>query len=142
MAFTPLRLLAEDSDDLTIISAAAQDSIFQVNDATWHKATRRFTLRVQRYVWEIADTKKKGQRVWAVLSFEGVLGVRAQKVAQSRRDAFASLLSVSFAAGEAPSGIVTLHLADGGMIALDVECLDVLLADLGQTRDAVGTPNH
>jgi hypothetical protein len=138
----PLRLLAEDISDLQIVSAAAQDAILQVADAVWLPAARRFTLKIQRFVWEADSAIGKGQRVWAALSFDGVLSVRAKQVAQSRRDAFASLLSISFEAGEAPSGLVTLNLADSGAIALEVECLDVVLADLGAAREAVGRPQH
>jgi hypothetical protein len=139
---TPLRLLAQDVSDLEILSAAAQDSIFQIADAVWHPSARRFTLKIQRFVWELGNSASKGERVWAVLSFDGVLGVKAHKVAQSRRNAFASLLSLSFEAGEAPSGMVTLNLADGGAIALDLECLDVVLADIGMSREAVARPVH
>jgi Protein of unknown function (DUF2948) len=142
VAHKALRLLAEDTSDLEILSAACQDAIFTVSDGVWLPAARRFTLKLQRFVWEAATDTGKGERVWSVLSFDAVLAVRAQKVAQSRRDAFASLLSISFEAGEAPSGIVTLVLADGGVIALDVECLDAVLADLGDTREAVGRPQH
>jgi Protein of unknown function (DUF2948) len=137
-----LRLLAEDVGDLEIISAAAQDAIFRVADAVWLPSARRFTLKIQRFVWESDTDIGKGERVWAAISFDGVLAVRAQKVAQSLRDAFASMLSISFAAGDAPSGIVTLNLADGGAIALEVECLDIVLADLGDVREAVGRPVH
>jgi hypothetical protein len=143
VAHKALRLRGEDSGDLEIISAAAQDAIFTVADGVWLPTLRRFTLKIQRFVWETEGSTDKGERVWAALSFENVLGVRAQKVAQSRRDAFASLLSIRFeAAGIAPAGMVTLNLADGGAIALDVECLDVVLADIGPAREAVGRPQH
>jgi hypothetical protein len=142
VAHKALRLRGEDSGDLEIISAAAQDAIFTVADGVWLPTLRRFTLKIQRFVWETAGSTDKGERVWAALSFENVLGVRTQKVAQSRRDAFASLLSIRFEAGEVPAGSVTLSLADGGAIALDVECLDVVLADIGPAREAVGRPQH
>jgi Protein of unknown function (DUF2948) len=142
VAYKSLRLLAEDISDLEIVSAASQDALLKVGDAVWLPAARRFTLKVQRFVWEADSDNGKGERVWAALSFDGVLSVRSQKVAQSRADAFASLLSISFAAGEAPSGLVTLNLADGGAIALEVECLDVVLADLGLPREAVARPEH
>lgn len=142
MAHRPLRLLAEDAADLAIISAAAQDAIIQIGDGVWRPAARRFTLKIQRYVWEDVSRQGKGERVWAAVSFDGVLSVKAQNVSQMRPDAFASLLSISFEAQEAPSGIVTLNLADGGAIALEVECLDVILADLGSPRQAIGRPEH
>jgi hypothetical protein len=142
VAHKSLRLLAEDVSDLEIISASTQDAIFRVADAVWLPSARRFTLKVQRFVWEGDSDAAKGERVWAALSFDGVLAVRGKQVAQSRRDAFASLLSISFEAGEMPAGSVTFSLADGGAIALDVECLDVVLADLGNAREAVGRPVH
>jgi hypothetical protein len=142
VAHKALRLLAQDHEDLAIVSAAVQDSIFMVADAQWLPAARRFTLKLQRFVWEGADRSTKGERVWAVLSFDNVLSVRAHKVAQARRDAFASLLSISFEAGQSPTGTIAVNLADGGVIALEVECLDVVLADLGAPREAVGKPEH
>jgi hypothetical protein len=142
VAHKSLRLLAEDASDLDIISAAAQDAIFRVADALWLPSARRFTLKIQRFVWEAGAGSGKGERVWAALSFDGVLNVRARHVAQSQRDAFASLLALRFDPSEVPAGTLTLALADGGELALDVECLDVVLADLGQARAAVGRPNH
>ena len=147
MAIAGLRLLAEDADDLLIVSAAVQDAIFKVSDAVWLPNKRRFTLRLQRFVHldETANGKGKpihGQRVWAALAFEGVLAVQAKKVAQSRRDAFASLLSLAFEPGEAPGGKLTLSLADGGEMLLQLECIDAVLVDLSPAREAVAKPDH
>ena len=142
MTHKPIRWLAEDASDLEILSAAAQDSIFQVADGVWLPAARRFTLKIQRFVWEASDSMGNGERVWAALSFDSVLGVQAQKIVQTRREAFASLLSISFELGDSPAGQVTLNLADGGVIALNVECLDAALADLSDVREAVARPTH
>jgi hypothetical protein len=135
----PLRIAAQDADDLRILSAAAQDGLFMVRDAQWLPKARRFTLRLQRFRWEAG----KAQRVWAALAFEDVLAVKAQRIGQSRPDAFASLLAIGFEpAGDPPGGMITLSLADGGAIALDVECVDATLTDLGDPRDAAATPVH
>jgi hypothetical protein len=142
VAHKALRLLAEDAVDLEIISAACQDAIFMVADAVWLPSARRFTLKLQRFVWEADRSTGKGERVWAALSFDGVMGVKSHRVAQSSRDAFASILSVGFEADVAPAGVVTLMLADGGAIALDAECIDAVLADIGPAREAVGRPQH
>jgi hypothetical protein len=142
VAHKPLHILAEDPSDLEIISAAAQDAIFRVGDGVWLPGPRRFTLKVQRFVWESPDPRGKGERVWAALSFDSILSARAHKIAQSRRDAFASLLSLSFEPGESPGGTITLNFADGGAIALEAECIDALLADIGEAREAVARPTH
>ncbi|GBF58297.1 hypothetical protein PbB2_01970 [Candidatus Phycosocius bacilliformis] len=142
MVHAKLRLLAQDEADLPILSAAVQDGIFKVADATWTPAKRRFAIKLQRFVWEAPPRKGAGQRVWAVLSFEGILAVQARKVAQSRRDAFASLLAILFEPGEAPGGKLRLSLADGGEIVLEAECIDITLADLSEPREAVARPRH
>jgi hypothetical protein len=141
----PLRLLAETPDDLTVLSAAAQDGLAAMADMQWLAARRRFSVRFQRYRWE-ADTatvhSKSGERVWSVLAFEGVTAVRSRKVVQARPAALASILSVSFEPGEAPSGTVIITLAGDGQFALDVECIDAVLADLDEPRLAIARPNH
>ena len=43
-AVEPLRLLAEDADDLHIISAALQDAILRPVDIAWEPQARRVTL--------------------------------------------------------------------------------------------------
>jgi len=47
-AVEPLRLLAEDADDLQIISAALQDAILRPIDIVWEKAARRLTVTLSR----------------------------------------------------------------------------------------------
>jgi hypothetical protein len=131
-----------------VISAAVQDSVFAVKDATWRQSARRFTVALQRFRWERAGNTTgaqgaPGERVASVLAFEAVLGVKAHKVAQGRQGAVASLLSVRFApAAEPPGGTVSLLLAGGGEIRLEVECLDAVLADLGAAREALRRPDH
>ncbi len=142
MPHSSLRLLAEDEADLSIISAAVQDAILRVSDAVWLPAKRRFSLRLQRFVWEAGSERGAGQRVWAAVAFDGILSVKSKKVAQSRRDAFASLLAITFETEQAPGGKLRLALADGGEILLQAECIDVTLADLSEPRDAVARPKH
>ena len=48
----PLRLLAEDSDDLAVISAALQDAVCQIGDIAYQASARQLTLALNRYRWE------------------------------------------------------------------------------------------
>jgi len=62
-------------------------------------------------------------------------------------DTVLNLLAVEFAEGAAPSGAVTLLFSGGGALRLEVECLEVELADLGPARRALradhpGLPNE
>ena len=75
----PLRLLAEDEDDLAVISAALQDAIAKVGDIEWDARGRRFTLALNRYLWEVPGGLL-GNRVRAGLQFGSVLGVKSRNL--------------------------------------------------------------
>lgn len=139
----PLRLLAEDAADLEILAAAAQDALVRVGDVSYDRKTRRFTALINRFRWETAKTSGPYERVRAALAFEGVLGVKSRKVRTEASDALAALLSLTFApASEPPGGEVRLAFAGGGDIALDVECLDATLVDIGPAWPTPRRPEH
>ena len=63
--------------------------------------------------------------------------------AMNRADALAAILSLSFAPDEEPpGGTLRLFLAGGGEIALEVECLDALLMDVGPAWPTPRRPDH
>jgi hypothetical protein len=138
-----LKLMAEDASDLDIIAAAAQDALLRVGDASYDKKARRFAAVINRFRWERAGEKGPFERVRSALSFEGVLSVKSRKVRMDAPDAVASLLSVSFMPdAEPPGGCVRLVFAGGGEIALEVECLDALLMDMGAAWRTPRRPDH
>jgi hypothetical protein len=135
--------MAEDAADLDIIAAAAQDALVRVGDISYDKRARRFALLMNRFRWEEVDDKRPFERVRSALSFEGVLSVKSRKLRLDAGDALASVLSVAFTpAEEPPGGEVRLVLAGGGEIALDVECLDALLMDVGAAWQTPRRPDH
>lgn len=138
-----LKLMAEDAADLDIIAAAAQDALLRVGDISYDKKARRFAALLNRFRWERADEKGPFERVRSALSFEGVLAVKSRKVRMEAPDAVASLLSIGFTPdAEPPGGQVRLVFAGGGEIALDVECLDALLIDMGAAWRTPRRPDH
>lgn len=136
-----LRLRADDAEDLTVISSAVQDALVQVRDLVWSAKARRFTAEINRYRWEASATST-GQRVRSGLVVENVVSVKARKLRGDAPDAVAEILSVSFEAGEAPSGAIILTFAGGGDMRLDVEALDVTLIDLSPPWTAAARPSH
>jgi hypothetical protein len=138
-----LKLMAEDAADLDIIGAAVQDALVRVGDISLDKKAHRFALLLNRFRWEEASETGPFERVRSALSFEGVLGVKSRKVRLDAPDALASVLSVTFTpAEEPPGGLVRLVLAGGGEIELEVECLDVLLLDMGAAWRTPRRPDH
>jgi hypothetical protein len=53
-----------------------------------------------------------------------------------------NLLAVEFAESDSPAGTVTLTFSGGGVIRLEVECLEAELADLGEVSAAALCPDH
>jgi hypothetical protein len=137
----PLRLLAEDEDDLAVISAALQDAIAKVGDIEWDAKGRRFTLALNRYLWEVPGGLL-GNRVRAGLQFGSVLAVKSRNLRRDPPDAVIELLAVRFEAGEAPGGAIRLAFAGGGDLELTVECVDAALADVSAPWPTSSTPAH
>jgi hypothetical protein len=137
MTTAPLRLLAEDAEDLEIISAALQDAVVKVGDIQYQAAARKLTLAANRYRWEA-----KGERVRAGLQLGGVMAVKAKNIRRTPKDAVVEVLAVSFEPGEPPGGAVTITLAGGGELRCEVECIDAVLADVSQPWPTRKTPAH
>ena len=137
----PLRLLAEDADDLAVISAALQDAVAKVGDFSWDAKGRRFTMALNRFRWEAAGGLL-GERVRAGLQFGSVLAVKSRNLRRDAPDAVVELLAVSFEPGEAPGGDIRLAFAGGGDVVLTVECVDAALADVSPPWPTPSTPAH
>lgn len=138
-----LKLLAEDVADLEIIAAAVQDALVRMGDVSFDPKQRRFAAFVNRFRWEAADASGPFERVRAALSFDSVLSVKSRKLRRDDSDALASILSVNFVpAEEPPGGVVNVTLAGGGELALEVECLDALLMDVGAAWKTPRRPDH
>ena len=132
----PLRLLAEDGEDLAIISAALQDAILRPADIVWERRARTLTIQLSRFCWECGGT-----RVRAAMQFGDVSAVKSRGLPRLP-DAALELLAIHFIDGEAPGGKAILMFAGGGDLRVDVECLDVVVADLSERWDARIAPTH
>ena len=133
-----LRLRASDTGDLEIIAGAVQDSIFQIGQSRYDRAGLSFTLRLSRYMREM-DTP---HRVESGLRFDGVLSVKSQGVDLTKQDAYAVILGLIYEATDTPAGIVSVTLAGGGVIQIEVEAIDATLADIGDARKTKRIPKH
>lgn len=144
-AARPLRLTAEDADDLKAISALLQDAVLTVADLAYLKKARRFATVFNRFRWEADDkgrSAKTGTRVRAGLHIENVLKVEAKGIAQDAKDTILSLLAVTFEGEADAGGTLTLAFSAGKAIRLTVEALDATLTDLSEAWPAKARPGH
>ena len=134
----PLRLLAQDPEDLDIISAAMQDAVLKVGEIAYEKKAKRLTIAFNRYRWEVGG----GARVRSGLQFAGVLQLQARKIRRGAPDAVLELLAMTFTPGEAPGGVVTLSFAGGADLRATVECVEAVLADVSEPWPTRRKPAH
>lgn len=135
-AVEPMRLLAEDADDLQIMSAALQDAILRPVDIVWEPAARRVTLTLSRFCWECGGT-----RVMSAMQFGDVSAVKSRRLPRGPETAL-ELLAMDFLPADAPGGRVMLMFAGGGDLRIDVECLDAVLTDLSERWPTRAAPAH
>ena len=139
IATPPLRLLAQDAEDLEVLSAALQDAIAKVGDIRFEAKARQLTVALNRYRWE-ADRGR--QRVRAALQIGSVMSVQSRKLRRDAKDAVVELLNIAFEPGEAPGGVIVLSFAGGADLRVEVECLDAVLADVSTPWPTPNAPSH
>ena len=137
---TPLRLLAQEAEDLAVISAALQDAVAKIGDIRWDAQGRTLTLACNRFRWE--SSGRKGERVRSAMQLGDVAGVQARKLRREAKQAVVELLSVAFEPGEAPGGTILLTFAGGGDLRVSVDCLDVILVDVSEPWPTPRKPGH
>ncbi|KUO63168.1 MAG: hypothetical protein APF80_14055 [Alphaproteobacteria bacterium BRH_c36] len=150
-----LKLIALDADDLNVISAHLQDAVGRAGDIAYKPGGRRFAMVLNRFDWPDAGAKNSAAnpaargggastygRCQTALRFEKVDAVRSIGIDRSRKQDVVSLLAIGFTESEPPSGTVTLYFSGGPQIAIDVECIEAELRDLGAAWTTTRRPEH
>jgi len=134
-----VRLAAEDSDDLTIVSAQMQDALVRAADMRYLPKKHQFVLAANRFAW---DAQPKQERRRCGLAVNGVLAAQRIGFATVEPDTILSLLSIIFHPEGELDGYMLLTFSDGPSIRLKVECIDVQMADMGDGWPSQSTPQH
>jgi len=149
-----LKLVALDKDDIEVISAHVQDSLVKVAEILWRPSDHRFVMALNRFDWMSAAELAKGaiaprtaakpdyRRCRTALRFERVIACKCRNLNRTAKDAQLNLLAVEFVETDSPAGIVSLIFSGGGVIRLNVECLEAELAHLGEVSAAAVCPDH
>ncbi len=142
-----LKLVALDHDDMEVVSAHLQDALVRIADIFWKPHDHRFVMALDRFDWtSVIDGKRKDtpeyRRCRTALRFERVLSCKCRNLDPADKNARLNLLAVAFTERDAPGGMVTMTFSGGGVIRLEVECLEAELTDLGEIFVADLCPNH
>jgi hypothetical protein len=135
----PMRLTAVDASELAYFSTVLQDAVAQLGDFDFSARQRSFTIAFNRFCWE---DKGRAKRVRSGLQIAGVIAAKSQNLRQGAADAVVNLLSIRFEPGEAPAGEIVLTFSGDGELRLEIECLDLVLADISQPWGATRRPKH
>jgi hypothetical protein len=133
-----LKLLAQDAEDLEVVAAALQDAVLKIGDITWEATARRLTLQVNRYRWGAEEP----ERVRAAIQVGSVLGVQGRRLRRGASEAVVEMLTLAFEPGEAPGGRLVFRFAGDADLAAEVECVDLVLADISEPWAAKSEPRH
>lgn len=133
-AETPLALIAADAEDVPVIAALLQDAVLTAGDLRWNRKARQFSLLVNRFRWEDAQgAEARGrafERVRSVLSFGDVRRITTQGIDPRDADVVLSVLDLAWEPGEDGTGRAVMTLAGDGAIAVEAECINLLLKDV------------
>jgi hypothetical protein len=153
----PLRLRAEDSDDLAVISAVVQDALISVKDLTYDQAGRSFTLVANRFRWEgkrpSIDDDADGEptafeRTLCAVVFSAVEGVTYRGFRRRDDERILSLLAIRAGDGNKggkPHGdkhTIDLEFSGGATLRLGVAAIQVHATDIGEAWPTAWQPDH
>lgn len=150
-----LKLRAEDTEDIIILSAYLQDAITMMADIVYQPKARRFVIMLNRYVWEnccpesgeiVADPQPDGEksccRIRTGLHFDDVLKITSQNISPSSTDYPLELLSIE--ARRLENGLFHIDFIFSGkdIIRLECEMISAHMQDIGDPWPAKCQPKH
>ncbi|MCG6857544.1 MAG: DUF2948 family protein [Salaquimonas sp.] len=138
-----LRLVALDTEDLSVISAHCQDAVLKPGDIRYFPAEHKLIVSMNRFAWELVDQARQPyERRRAALHFARVNKVSTLGIDRTASDQVLSLLAITFTEGEAPSGVIEFVFAGDAGIRLEVECIEAQLTDMPASWEAGSKPKH
>ena len=138
-----LKFVALDREDLEVISTHLQDAAVKVADVIWRPEEKRLVIALNRFDWCSAEgDKPEFRRCRSALRFDRVAACKCRSVNPHGKDEVLNLLAIEFQEADTPAGVVMLTFSGGGALRLEVECLEVELADIGPSWNVASRPAH
>ena len=142
----PLKLMAVESEDLEILSAALEGMITSPGEMSYLKSNRAFTVMGSRFKWEDAVDEPENSGRWLRIRsgvyFGDVMDVKSSGISQGSPTEVLELLSLSTHLLEDGQADIALNFAGGGVLRLRMECINVTLTDTGEPWVTELKPGH
>jgi Protein of unknown function (DUF2948) len=135
----PLKLRAEDGEDLAVVSAVLQDALVAVGEMAWLPEEKRFVLVANRFLWEPPGTgpRQDFQRRLSGLRVDEVISVQRRGFTPRNTEQLLVLLAI-----RCEPGRLFLDFAGGSSIRLEVGRVLCHLDDLGEPWPTQWRPRH
>ena len=146
--YKKLSLIAQNEEDLVVISTLCQDSIIKIANIKWAKKSKRFYLLINRFCWELNDLSKKKSsnmlRINSLMSFNSVLSVKSAGIQQNKNTDITSLLTINYNFFNFEKQAIDLIFSGNSQISLNIECIDVFLKDISEPFEGTTSkqPKH
>ncbi len=139
----PVRLRAEDVEDLAVMAALLQDARITLREMVFDPEAKSFIAAFMRYRRELqADptscdglTERR-----SALRFDCIASVKHRNLDPGDLDRELTLLTVATAPGDRHLFHVELVFDEGVQIQLRTDCIDALLEDFGPVQRCRKTP--
>jgi len=133
-----LKLIAQNDEQLTILSSLAQDSIIKSNEMGYDKKNKRFALLMNRYRHE----EENPSRIRTAIHFDYVESIKSVGIDKESKDEILVLLAIRFEIKSKPSGLIFLEFSNNKSISFDVESIEAFLTDMGEPWKISNRPDH
>ncbi|NOZ42457.1 MAG: DUF2948 family protein [Alphaproteobacteria bacterium] len=150
-----LKLRAEDTEDIIILSAYLQDAITMMADIIYQPKARRFVIMLSRYVWEKCCLEKDQTvlasdicqiesccRVRTGLHFDDVVKISSQNITTSLKHQPLELLSIEAHETADDMFHVDFVFSGQGVIRLECEIISAYMQDVGPPWATKCHPEH
>ncbi len=139
-----LKLIANNSEDLKVISAHLQDSIVSTLDIANLKKNRIFLLQLNRFMWEDVEKGvfRKNKRIRTVLKFENVLSVLSRNINPKGKERFLDFLTMESNILEDKTCEINLIFSGDVVIKIKAEVIEITLDDQGSSWETKNKPKH
>lgn len=138
----PLRLRAEDAEDLAVISACLQDALVSVHDLAYDREARTFMLVANRFRWEASEgDARRFERTLCGIAFGEVANVAYRGFQRSEEDRILCLLAIRPNI-ESDGGTIDLDFSGSAAIRLTAAMIRCRARDFGEPWPTAWHPDH
>ncbi len=134
MSGAPLKLKAQDAEDVQVISAVLQDAIAPVCDMIYRADDKNFIMVVHRLRREVEDGP---ERICCAVNLSGIDAVQTQGIDLSNQEQILELLAIM------PEGnAMQFIFAGNAKIKIEAKKWSMIVEDFGEAWPASCSPCH